>query len=400
MRRVVITGMGVVSSIGTELETFWSNLLKGEIHLHHGTRFNPHPYRSDKCSVIDYEKVWPKLGVSDEEAAQLNRCGLIGLAAARQAIDAAGLVDHPELKPAGFSMATTSGGEMDQYSKWYHFGHERDDDAVDHCHIFMPAVHIAQRLDLQGPVCTFSSACTSGTVSLAYAYEMIKYADIDIMIAGGSDILEELPFAGFNSLRIVSSKDCRPFDERRTGIIIGDGAAILVMEEMEAAMKRGAPILAEIKGVGLSCDAFHATQPKPEGPARAMQAALSEASIDTGDIQYINCHGTGTVVNDRAEAQAMAAVFEEELHAIYASSTKSVLGHLLGTAGSIEAVITTLAIDKGQIPPMTNLEKPDPEVRFRIARDVPVDLDIRHAMSNSFGFGGNNISMIFARPTV
>lgn len=400
MRRVVITGLGLVSAMGITLETFWANLLKGEIHIHHGTQFDSHRYRSDICAVMKYDQIWPQLNVSEEETEQLNDCGLVGLAAARQAIVTAGLEGRPDLKQAGFSMATTSGGEIPQYAKWYHYGRERKNDLIDHCHIYMPAVHIAEKLDLHGPVCTFSSACTSGTVSLAYAYETIKYSQTDIMLAGGSDVLEEIPFAGFNSLRIVSQKDCRPFDAKRSGLIIADGAAFLVLEEMQSALRRGALILAEIKGVGLSCDAHHATQPMFEGATRAMQAALTEANVQTSDIQYINCHGTGTVVNDRAEAKAMAAVFDQDLTDIYASSTKSALGHLLGTAGSIEALITTLAIDKGQIPPMTNLDEPDPLVRFRVARDVPVDLDIQHAMSNSFGFGGNNISMIFARPQV
>lgn len=395
MRRVVVTGMGVVSSMGITLDTFWSNLLDGRIKIHHGTKFDPHPYRSDLCSVIDYTNVLPLLAVNDEEAERLNDCGIVGLAAARQAVVAAKLEKNQDLDQAGFSMATTSGGEIDNYSKWFHYGHSRDPDLAEHCHIFSPAVHIAAQLNLKGPICTFSSACTSGTVSLAYAYETIKYSHVNIMLAGGSDVLEELPFAGFNSLRIVSNKDCRPFDTKRSGIIIGDGAAFLVLEEMESAINRQAPILAEIKGVGLSCDAYHATQPTPEGAARAMQAAIEEADIKTGDIQYINCHGTGTVVNDRAEAQAMSMVFGEKLSDVYATSTKSALGHLLGTAGSMEAVITTLAITKKQIPPMINLDQPDQEVHFRVVRGAPKNLSIQYAMSNSFGFGGNNISMVF-----
>ena len=396
MRRVVITGMGLISSIGITIDAFWNNLLNGNSRIHHGTQFDPHPYRSDKCTVIDYEAVWPQLNISDEESEQLNDFGVVGLAAARQAIKTAGLDNHPDLKRAGFSMATTSCGEIDQYAKWYHYGHRRSDKLMDNCHIFMPATHIAEKLGFQGPVCTFSSACTSGTVSLAYAYETIKYGATNIMIAGGSDVLEELPFAGFNSLRIVSKKDCRPFDAQRTGIIIGDGAAFLVLEELTSALNRGATIYAEIKGVGMSCDAHHVTLPIPDGPARAMQAALKEAKIQPSDIQYINCHGTGSIANDRAEAQAMSNVFDRALPNIYASSTKSALGHLLGTAGSIEAIITTLAIHRGWIPPMHNLNKPDPIVQFQIAR-APVQMDIQLAMSNSFGFGGNNISMIFAR---
>lgn len=388
--------MGVVSSLGITLDAFWNNLLKGTTIIHNGTRFDPHPYRSNKCSVLDYDTVLPQLDVSEAEAEQLNACSIVGLSAARQAITDSGLDTHPKLRQAGFSMATTSGGEIDTYSKWFHYGYPRSHDLADQCHIFTPAVHVSEVLGLQGPVCTFSSACTSGTISIAYAYETIKFAETDIMVAGGSDVLEELPFAGFNSLRIVSNKDCRPFDKNRTGIIIGDGAAFLVLEEMHCALKRNATIYAEIIGVGMSCDACHATKPNPTGAARAMNAALSEAGLKTSNIQYINCHGTGTIINDRAEAQAMAMVFGDDLAGIYASSTKSALGHLLGTAGSIEAIITTMAIGTGQIPPMANCTELDPEVRFRVARQAPWKMDIQYAVSNSFGFGGNNISMIFA----
>lgn len=397
MRRVVITGMGVVSSLGWNLKEFWANLLAGEIHVKQPPHFDSTRYRSKYSTVIDYDRVISSHYLNESEQEDLNICAKVGLIAARQALENADLTTHDQYRRAGVSLGTTSGGDIDKFGQWFHFNKAIDAREIKNSPIFMSMTNIAQILDLEGPVCNISSACTSGTVSIIYAYEMIKHANTDMMLAGGCDILQEVTFAGFNSLRVVSPDQCKPFSSDRKGMIIGDGGAVLVLEEYESAKKRAAPILAEITGTGMSCDAYHATSPNAIGAAQAMGLSLNEANLEAAKVQYVNCHGTGTIANDRVEAQALQSVFGDEINNTYATSTKSSLGHLLGTAGSIEALITTLVLIKGTIPPMKNFSSADDSVNFKIVQDQPLHVGIENAMSNSFGFGGNNASLILSK---
>lgn len=395
-RRVVITGMGVVTSLGDTIEDFWTNLLAGKDVMKKSGRFDTSRYRSQVTTVLDYEHHDRKDACGDHRDTH-HLCSRVGLRAAEQAIRSAGLTDNGQYKKAGISIGTTSGGEIEAYVKWYHCGGPMDDVTVKNSAVFMSMTNLADALDLEGPVCNISSACTSGTVSIAYAYELIRSGDADVMLAGGCDILQESAFAGFNSLRVVTPDQCRPFSLGRKGMMIGDGAAMLILEDYESAVRRNAPILAEMIGAGMSCDAHHVTAPNALGAAQAIELALHDAGLTPRDIDYINCHGTGTVLNDRGEAQALTRVFGDHIQKLYATSTKSCLGHLLGTAGSIEAVITTLAIVTDTIPPMMNVGATDPTVEFAVVENSPLHAKVNRAMSNSFGFGGNNASIILSK---
>lgn len=398
-RRVVITGLGLVSALGVSLEGFWKNLLRGKQIMKKASRFDSERYRSKYTTILDYDDVLEKIDsdINCPQTADWNLCSKIGLFATTQALRSAKFGESALYKKAGISLATTSGGEIDQFSKTLHFGGKADEGLVKNSPIYISMANIAEKLQLEGPVSNISSACTSGAVSIIYAYELVKNADVDIMLAGGCDVLQEIAFAGFNSLRVVTPDECRPFSKDRAGMIIGDGAAVLVLEEYESARKRNAPILAEIKGIGLSCDAYHATAPNAKGATQAMQAALRDSGFLSTDIHYVNCHGTGTIANDRAEAEALNAVFGDAITGLHATSTKSCIGHLLGTAGSIEAIITILVLTTNMIPPMINFTESDDVVKFRIVRNEPLQIPVNNAMSNSFGFGGNNASIILSR---
>lgn len=398
-RRVVITGMGVVTSLGDTIEEFWKNLLLGKDVTKKRGRFDTKRYRSQFTTVLDYETHTARVSRPDGRREKMDLCSQVGLYAAERAIQNADLQKNGLYREAGISLGTTSGGEIEAFIRWLHCGGELQNVTMQNSPVFISMANIADYLSLEGPVCNISSACTSGTVSIAYAYELIKNGDAKIMLAGGCDILQESAFAGFNSLRVVTPDQCRPFSSGRKGMIIGDGAAILVLEDYESAVGRNAQILAEIIGVGMSCDAHHVTAPNALGAAEAIRFALREANIDPKDINYVNCHGTGTIMNDKGEADALFRVFGDHIEHLYATSTKSCLGHLLGTAGSIEAVITTLVIMTDTIPPMMNLGTADASVKFKMVQDCPLKTKVSKAMSNSFGFGGNNASMIFSKVT-
>lgn len=396
MKRVVITGMGVVSTLGHNINDFWENMLKGKMQLNSATRFDSGKYRSKLCACLDYEAIQSDDSLGDYKDFPL--LPKLCATALRQALANSGFTDKSQYKNAGISVGTTSGVEIDRSIKLLCTGKSDSREFGDNVLLSHWVNFIAEKFGLQGPKSVMSSACTSGTVSIIYAYHAIANGDAEIMATGGFDALQESAYAGFNSLRVVSqSAACRPFASDRTGIIIGDGAAILILEEYESAVRRGALILAEVKGIGMSCDAHHATAPNSIGAAAAMKMALKTSGLKPEEIQYVNCHGTGTFSNDKAEAQAMSAVFDGAVSQLFATSTKSTLGHLLGTAGSIEAIMTTLILQKNVIPPMVGNGATDDVVKFQLVTGIPKQTHIMNAMSNSFGFGGNNASIIFSK---
>jgi len=395
--RVVITGLGIVSSLGYSIEAFWENLLLGKLMVKETKRFDPKPYRSKITTDIDHEKIIEELSSEKNKTEYLNTGAKLGLVACRQAIKNANLTDNNRYEEAGISLGSTSGGDIEEYLEHVYQGKKMGKGIIKKSPFFMSMTNIAESLKLRGPACNISSACTSSAVSIGFAYQLVKCSQAKIMLAGGCDVLQESIFAGFNSLRVVAGEKCLPFSIHRKGILIGDGAAILTIEEMEHALNRDAPILAEIMGFGMSCDAFHVTQPHYQGSVMAMSSSIEEAAIQKDDIQYINCHGTGTLLGDKTEATALDLTFGENLSNIYATSTKSSLGHLLGTSGAVEALITILAIKNAVVPPMMDLGPIDKAVKFKVVREKPLPIPIKNAMSNSFGFGGNNVSLIFSK---
>jgi 3-oxoacyl-[acyl-carrier-protein] synthase II len=261
---------------------------------------------------------------------------------------------------------------------------------------------VATRYRFTGNRATISTACSSSATSIGYGFDLIRAGAQEIVITGGSESLSELTFAGFNALRLVDPEYCRPFDRNRRGLSLGEGAAILVLEDYGRARKRGAPIYAEVLGYATNADAYHMTSPDPEaaGMSKVMVKALEAAQVKTEEVGYINAHGTATKVNDLTETRALKRVFGEEgARRLAISSTKSMVGHCLGAAGGIEAVATILALERQVIPPTIHLEEPDPECDLDYVPQYPREQEIKFAMSNSFAFGGNNTSLVFGRGT-
>ena len=388
-RRVVVTGLGVVCALGDNRDEFWQKLLSGHDVVGEPDSFDATPYRSKRTTVI------ARSMLDELPHKELHDPARLGLSAAVEALRQSGLVAS-EYNKAGLAIGTTSGGTMDAFSAAYNFGDTVGDNMPEQAAAHSSMTAIARHLELKGPVYNTSMACVSSSVAILHAAETIRHGDAEIMLAGGCDRVRRADFAGFNSLRAVSPDYCRPFDRDRKGLVMGDGAAFLVLESLDRATARGAHLLAELGGEGLTCDAHHATAPDPDGIKRAMRQALDNAGLDSSQIDYINCHGTGTPLNDKAEMEAIEDVFGQHASKLCVSSTKAVTGHLLGTAGAIEALITVMAIAHDIVPPVTNCREPEPSINFRLVRDKPLETHIKHAMSNSLGFGGNNASLIFS----
>jgi 3-oxoacyl-(acyl-carrier-protein) synthase len=398
MRRVVITGIGIVAALGMGREAFWQSLISGNHVRTLPRQFDCRSYRAPFTTTVDNDALMAAVDLEPSDRCT-HSCADFGLVAAKEALAQAHMDPIRHASDMGLSVGTTSGGCVDACLASVFFNSPVSLDALAGFSVSDATEQIAARLQLTGPVCTFSSACTSSAISVIHAVELIRNDDTDVMIAGGCDALREIDYAGFNALRILTADDIRPFDVDRKGMIIGDGAAMLVMEEMEHARSRGAAIIAEIKAFGMSCDAFHVTAPNALGAAAAMRAALAQADLRPDQIQYVNCHGTATIANDKAEITALETVFDSHGGDLYATSTKSSTGHLLGSVGGLEVCITALAIQHQMIPPMPTLRNLDPMVGFKVVQHDAIRTQIQHALSNSFGFGGNNASILIGRCT-
>jgi 3-oxoacyl-(acyl-carrier-protein) synthase len=388
--RVVITGMGVICALGNTVNEVWDNLLLSKDIVTKTDCFDMSNYRSQRSTIIS------KKTVRSLKNPRLHDVARIGLHAVEEALNKSGLTED-QYKKSGLSIGTTSGGTMDKYSDAFHFGGDMFFHDPDNTPVHSAMTLIARKLKLHGPVYNMSMACISSSYAIMNAAELIRSGDVEIMIAGGCDRVRKADFAGFNALRSVSPDYCRPFDRDRKGLIMGDGGAFLVLESLKHAKNRKAKILAEIIGEGHTSDAYHATAPDSNGIARAMQQAIAYSGIKLNKIQYINCHGTGTALNDKAEIHAIKKVFGEYADNLYIGSTKSITGHLLGTAGAIEAIISILAVKHGIAPPSAHCINPDPEVNSKIVGNMPITMNIDYAMSNSLGFGGNNVSLVFSK---
>ncbi len=332
----------------------------------------------------------------------MSRCDQLGLIAAREAVRDSG-IDLEELAPEriGVCLGGGAGGMFsgEKYRRDLYLNKRKPRPS---CLIpFSPSVttdYVAQEFCSEGPRATVVTACSSSSTSVGYAADWIKDGNADIVITGGSDAMCELTYAGFNSLRAVDDRPCRPFDAGRKGLSLGEGAGILVLEEMGSARARGAKIYAEVSGYGIAADAYHMTAPDAsgEGAARTILAALSDAGIGPDDVDYINAHGTATKFNDAAESAAIKRVFGSR-RSIPASSIKSMIGHCLGSAGGLEAVATVLTVFSGIIPPTINFENPDPQCGLDCVPNEARRADVRTAISNSLAFGGNNTTLVIKK---
>ena len=414
MKRVVITGMGIVSPVGTGVEYAWKNLLAGKSGVRKITEFQVDDLASQIAGLPDTGteagQYNPDAVIEPREQRKLDKCIMYGMVAADEAIKDAGLDNYAGDKTRiGVSVGSGIGGFNTIYDNCIEL-HEGGPRRVSPFFIpkgiiNMAAGNISIKYGFQGPNISVVTACATGAHSIGEAARMIKYGDADIMICGGTEgAVSRIALAGFSAMRALSTRNddptraSRPWDKNRDGFIMAEGAGILVLEEYEHAVARGAKIYAEVAGYGMSADAYHITAPAPngEGGMRAMQLALKDAGLNPGDVDYVNAHGTSTGLGDVGELAAVQTLFGDA--PVSMSSTKSMTGHLLGAAGAVEAIFCALAIRDGVVPPTINLDDPEDAVgNFDLVPNVAKNKTVDVALSNSFGFGGTNASLILKK---
>ncbi|MFC1950588.1 beta-ketoacyl-ACP synthase II [Chloroflexota bacterium] len=405
--RVVVTGMGILCPLGLDTATTWEGLIAGKSGIDYITQFDAESFETKFAGEV--KGFEPTDFVSRKDARHMDRFAQLAVAASRQAVKQAGLeINSSNEDSIGVMIGSGIGGLttlFEQISVLIEKGPDRVTPFLVPMMITdMAAAQVSITLGLKGPNLCITSACSSGTDAIGAAYKLIKQDDVQAMITGGSEaIINPIGIASFNALNALSTRNDEPqlascpFDAERTGFVIGEGSGILVLENLNHAQKRGAKILAEIMAYGASADAYHITQPieSGEGAARAMQLALNSAGLAITEVDYINAHGTSTQLNDKMETNAIKTVFGDHAYNIPISSTKSMIGHLIGGAGAVEAAICIMVIQHGLIPPTINLTHPDPECDLDYVPNVARRGKVTTALSSSFGFGGHNSTLIF-----
>lgn len=409
MRRVVITGVGVVSPLGSGNAKNWDALTAGKSGVGLITRFDASdlPVKiAGEVSDFNAEEY-----IDKKEIKKMDLFIQYGLAAAHYAMQDSGLVINDENSERVGVLVGAGLGGLPSIERYHTLLNEGGFKKISPFFIPMLIInlapgHISIKYGAKGPNLSSVSACATGTHSIGDAYHIIARGDADAMIAGGTEsTVTPLGIGGFAAMKALSDnndfpeKASRPFDKGRDGFVLAEGAGIVVMEEYESARKRGAKIYAEIVGYGLTCDAYHMTAPSPggEGAARCMKMALKNAGVSPDQVTYINAHGTSTYFNDLNESMAIKSVFGDHADKLMVSSTKSMTGHLLGAAGGVEAVFTCMAMEKSVIPPTINYDIPDPECDLDYVPNTARDAKIEYAMSNSLGFGGTNATLLFKK---
>ena len=414
MKRVVITGMGIVSPVGTGIEYAWKNIVNGVSGVRKIDTFDASDLSSQIAGLpiigTDAGQYNPDAVVDAREQRKMDKCIVYGMVAADEAIRDAGLIDYDGDKSRmGVSIGAGIGGLNTIYDncvELYANGPRHISPFfIPKVIINMTAGHVSIKYGLKGPNLSVVTACASAAHSIGEAVRLIQHGDADVMVAGGAEgAVGKIGVAGFCAMKALSTRNdeptkaSRPWDKERDGFVMAEGAGILVLEEYEHAVARGAKIYAEVAGYGLSGDAYHITAPAPggEGGLRAMQAALKDAGMQPGDVDYINAHGTSTGLGDLGELSAVQTLFAGTN--VSMSSTKSMTGHLLGAAGGVEAIFCVMAIRDGIVPPTINLENPEDAVGdFDLVPNVAKQRPVNVALSNSFGFGGTNASLIIKR---
>lgn len=400
-KRVVITGLGVVSAVGNDITEFWNSIVEGKDGTKEITVFDSSPYRTRIAAEVSH--FHPEDHFSKKEIRRLSRCDQFGLMAFREAWRSAYLDrDDVDKERTGVVLGAGSGGilSVEKYFRDFYRGVRKPSPSLLISYSLATTTDlVAIDSGLKGPRTTTATVCSSSSASLGVAYEMIQMGLADVMVSGGSDSLCEVSFSGFSSLKLVDPESCKPFDKRRQGLVIGEGAGILILEELEHALRRNAPIRSELLGYGICADAYHLTSPEPngEGVERVIRAALDHARISPQEVDTINAHGTATPFNDIAETRGIKRVFGERAKEIPISGVKSMVGHCLGSAGGIEAVATVLTLENGVIPPTIHYEVPDPLCDLNYTPNQSIRRDVRVALSNSFAFGGNNVCLVFRK---
>ncbi len=408
-RRVVITGVGVVSPVGNDAKTFWDSLLAGKSGIEKITSFDVSDYPTQIAGEVkDFD---PGDYMDKKEARRTDRFVQFAIAAAKQAVQDAKLEVTPEFADrVGVYIGSGIGGLStweDQHSILLEKGPRR----VSPFFIPMMIGNMASglvsiELGAKGPTSSTITACATGTNAIGDAFRLIQHGYADVMVTGGAEAtIRPMAMAGFCSMKAMSTRNdephkaSRPFDQGRDGFVMGEGSGIVVLEELEHALKRGATIIAEVIGYGMSADAHHITAPSPggEGAARCMAEAIRDAGISPDEVGYINAHGTSTDLGDVGETQAIKAVFGQHAYELAVSSTKSMTGHLLGATGGIEAIATAFALRDQVLPPTINLENPDPECDLDYVPNEARKAHVDVALSNTFGFGGHNATIVLKR---
>ena len=407
-RRVVITGMGVVTPLGNDLEQYWSKLQNGVSGIERIQAFDPSPFDTQiGGEVRDFD---PKAYFKNpKDVRRTDRFAQLAMAAAQLAIKDGGIDPDNIERRDRFGVIVSSGiGGLktlqDQQTVLMNKGPSRSSPFTIPMLISnMASGLISMEFGLQGPNICIVTACATSTNALGESWRIIKFGDADIFLAGGSEAsIVEIGLAGFSAMRALSTRNdephraSRPFDRDRDGFVMSEGAGVVVVEELEHAKARGAKIYCELAGYGLSADAYHMTAPPPagEGAARAMQMALDHAGVTAADVDYINAHATSTGLGDVSETRAIKAVFGEHAHKVAISATKSMTGHLLGGAGAVEMAACALSIRDGVIPPTINLENPDEECDLDYTPNTAKERKVRVTVNNSFGFGGHNATLV------
>ncbi|MEZ0324158.1 MAG: beta-ketoacyl-ACP synthase II [Hydrogenothermaceae bacterium] len=409
MRRVVVTGIGAVTPIGNNVKDFWNNLINGVSGIDVIKRFDPVAYNLPVIIAGEVKNLKPEEFLDSKELKRMSDFVKFAVIAAKEAIQDSGLeLDKIDLNRAGVIVGTGIGGLRDieeQQKVLIEKGARRVSPFFIPSGISnMASGYISIEFGFKGPNSCVVTACATGTHSIGDAFKIIQRGDADIMIAGGTEsAITPLGIAGFANMKALSTRNeeptkaSRPFDAERDGFVMGEGAGILVLEELEHARKRGAKIYAEIVGYGLTADAYHITAPCPDadGAKRVITMALNDGKINPEEVDYINAHGTSTPLNDKIETLAIKEVFKDHAYRLKVSSNKSMIGHLLGAAGAVEAVATVKTIKEGIIPPTINYEYPDPDCDLDYVPNKAIEYKVKVAISNSFGFGGTNACLAF-----
>jgi 3-oxoacyl-[acyl-carrier-protein] synthase II len=407
--RVVVTGIGTVSPVGQNITEMWASLEAGKSGVDYITSFDTSAFEvkiGAEVRGFDASRY-----VSRKQAQRMDRFTQFAVAATFQALESARLKIDPWSAPdCGVIIGNSVCGLLSISGEWQVLT-EKGPDRVSP--ILAPtmtgdaaSVQVSLLTGAMGPNYAPSAACSSGSDAIGQAFNAIRLGEAKIMIAGGTEApLMPIVIAAFSNIRALAARNdhpkeaCRPFDAKRNGFVMGEGAAIMILEEESHALARGAPVIAELAGYGATSDAFHLTQPSPDGASaiRAVRLAMERGGVNPGEIDYINAHGTATVLNDRTETNVIKTVFGDYAKKIPVSASKSMIGHLLGAAGSIEAVITLLAMQHGVLPPTINLTHPDPECDLDYVPNQARPKEVKTAMSNSFGFGGHNSVLVFRK---
>lgn len=408
-RRVAVTGLGILSPLGIGIAENWAAVSQGKSGIAPITRFDTSQFAAKIAGEV--KNFNPQDYIDPKEIKKMDTFLHYSLAAGQMAVEDSGLViDDNNAERVGVLVGSGLGG-LATIEKYHSILLEKGPRKISPFFIPMLIVnlapgHISMHFGCKGPNSSIVTACATGNHSIGAAFKIIQRGDADAMIAGGVEAtITPLAVGGFCAMKALSTRNdeperaSRPFEKERDGFVMAEGAGLLVMEEMETARKRGAEILAEITGFACNADAHHITAPSPggEGAARCMRLALKDASMNDTDLDYINAHGTSTQMNDLSETQGMKAVFKEHAKDVAISSTKSMTGHLLGAAGGVESVFSVLALKNGVIPPTINYETPDPECDLDYVPNQARERKIKTVMSNSFGFGGTNATLIFKK---